>query len=83
VQPLVAVDAGILSPDEVRTEEGWNPGAPQRAGGGGVSRRAKKVRVSCAPRHRVKAGTAPRKLKATTSKPKAKQGAYGRPFSFC
>jgi len=26
----IAVDSGILSPDEVREEEGWNPGAPQK-----------------------------------------------------
>jgi HK97 family phage portal protein len=26
----IAVEANILSPDEVREEEGWNPGAPKR-----------------------------------------------------
>lgn len=26
----IAVEAGILSPDEVREEEGWNPGAPAK-----------------------------------------------------
>jgi hypothetical protein len=26
----IAVDSGILSPDEVREEEGWNPGAPKQ-----------------------------------------------------
>jgi phage portal protein BeeE len=27
----IAVEAGILSPDEVREEEGWNPGAPPKS----------------------------------------------------
>jgi hypothetical protein len=29
----IAVQHGILSPDEVREEEGWNPGAPKPAPG--------------------------------------------------